>query len=302
MHLPSYFDHHNGLYACICISLFQTQSKGVYMTLDAKKRILFISRIVISILLAISAVCFIVGASVIYFSTDRNPYTYESIATTFGYICVPVFLTVIAVIAGGVLHLVVGENEETVKGFREKAALVAATERRLNLSEIDGKYSSGISREKKIRRIHFIFNLVLYAVAVIISLVYSLIPSNFTGDYNASVISLTYILLAAFCIPVAVTVARMILDSRSLERELSLAKAGILAMKEQGVAFLDGKETEKSILADFLKLKEKQITLYTRVGITTAAVALIFIGVFGGGMADVLAKAIKICTECIGLG
>lgn len=272
------------------------------MTLDTKKRLLFISRIVLSVLLGISAVCFIVGACVIYFSTDRNPYTYESIASTFGYICVPVFLTIIAVIGGGILHLVIGEKEETVKGYREKSALVEATERRLNFAEIDEKYSHGISREKKIRRIHFILNLVLYAVAVIFSLVYSLIPANFTGDYNASVISLTYILLAAFCIPVALTVARIILDSRSLEREFSLAKAGILAMKEKGVAFLDSDATEKSIFLDFIKLKEKHITLYTRIGITTIAVALIFIGAFGGGMADVLAKAIKICTECIGLG
>lgn len=272
------------------------------MTLDTKKRVLFIYRIVLSALLCISAVCFIVGACAIYFSTDRNPYTYESIAATFRYICVPVYLTIFAIIGGGILHLFVGENEETVKGYREKSALVQATERRLNLAEIDEKYSFGISKEKRIRRIHFVTNMVLYAVASIFSLVYSLIPSNFTGDYNGSVISLTYILLAAFCLPVALTVVRIILDSRSLDRELSLAKSGILAMKDNGIAFLDGTDTEKCILADFLKIKEKQITLYTRIAITTIAVALIFIGVFGGGMAEVLAKAIKICTECIGLG
>nr|MBE6545081.1 thioredoxin [Oscillospiraceae bacterium] len=35
-----------------------------------------------------------------------------------------------------------------------------------------------------------------------------------------------------------------------------------------------------------------------------AAVALILIaaGIFNGGMEDVLQKAVKICTECIGLG
>ena len=34
------------------------------------------------------------------------------------------------------------------------------------------------------------------------------------------------------------------------------------------------------------------------------AVAIIFVavGVFNGGMSDVLQKAVKICTECIGLG
>lgn len=33
-----------------------------------------------------------------------------------------------------------------------------------------------------------------------------------------------------------------------------------------------------------------------------AALLLIVIGVFNGGAQDVLAKAIKICSECIGLG
>jgi hypothetical protein len=32
------------------------------------------------------------------------------------------------------------------------------------------------------------------------------------------------------------------------------------------------------------------------------AVVFIIVGAFNGGMGDVLAKAIKICTECIGLG
>lgn len=33
-----------------------------------------------------------------------------------------------------------------------------------------------------------------------------------------------------------------------------------------------------------------------------AAVALIVLGVWNGGARDVLAKAAKICSECIGLG
>ncbi len=39
-----------------------------------------------------------------------------------------------------------------------------------------------------------------------------------------------------------------------------------------------------------------------RAVIFTAAVLLIIFGVLNGGARDVLAKAIKICSECIGLG
>ncbi|MBO7195979.1 MAG: thioredoxin [Clostridia bacterium] len=32
------------------------------------------------------------------------------------------------------------------------------------------------------------------------------------------------------------------------------------------------------------------------------AAALVILGIFNGGVSDVFAKAVKICTECIGLG
>ena len=33
-----------------------------------------------------------------------------------------------------------------------------------------------------------------------------------------------------------------------------------------------------------------------------AAAVLVILGILNGGLRDVLAKAVKICTECIGLG
>ncbi|MBQ8302391.1 MAG: thioredoxin [Clostridia bacterium] len=32
------------------------------------------------------------------------------------------------------------------------------------------------------------------------------------------------------------------------------------------------------------------------------SLVLVVLGIFNGGVADVLGKAVKICTECIGLG
>lgn len=56
--------------------------------------------------------------------------------------------------------------------------------------------------------------------------------------------------------------------------------------KERTVSFIHS-DTAKNILRALL---------------ITAAAVLIALGIMNGGMADVLAKAIKICTECIGLG
>ncbi|MBQ8339534.1 MAG: thioredoxin [Clostridia bacterium] len=42
--------------------------------------------------------------------------------------------------------------------------------------------------------------------------------------------------------------------------------------------------------------------LSLRCALLVVAVVLIAFGILHGGMADVLGKAINICTECIGLG
>ncbi|MBO5909804.1 MAG: thioredoxin [Clostridia bacterium] len=44
------------------------------------------------------------------------------------------------------------------------------------------------------------------------------------------------------------------------------------------------------------------MTLGVRIAFVGCAVGFIIAGVINGGMTDVLNKAIKICTECIGLG
>ena len=49
------------------------------------------------------------------------------------------------------------------------------------------------------------------------------------------------------------------------------------------------------------ELNETAMLVIKTVIFVTACV-FILLGVLNGGMADVLAKAVKICTECIGLG
>ena len=63
-------------------------------------------------------------------------------------------------------------------------------------------------------------------------------------------------------------------------------------------------ERVETIPRDFNYFKEnkKPIILGVRIALVGCAVLFIVLGIVNGGMADVLNKAIKICTECIGLG
>ena len=42
--------------------------------------------------------------------------------------------------------------------------------------------------------------------------------------------------------------------------------------------------------------------IYIKIILTVIGLAILLYGLFSGGTADVLTKAINICTECIGLG
>ena len=50
------------------------------------------------------------------------------------------------------------------------------------------------------------------------------------------------------------------------------------------------------------KDRKPALVNFARVSIITVAVVFIVLGIFNGGMSDVLGKAVRICTECIGLG
>ena len=50
------------------------------------------------------------------------------------------------------------------------------------------------------------------------------------------------------------------------------------------------------------KKASRNIAVYLRAGIALFALAILIFGFFAGGTADVLTKAVNICTECVGLG
>jgi len=69
------------------------------------------------------------------------------------------------------------------------------------------------------------------------------------------------------------------------------------------VTLVIGGYVVKNIATKHVPHKAKSLTVMcSRIAVGAIAVAFIIIGITNGGAADVLAKAIAICTECIGLG
>ncbi|MCR4922912.1 MAG: hypothetical protein K5931_02755 [Lachnospiraceae bacterium] len=88
------------------------------------------------------------------------------------------------------------------------------------------------------------------------------------------------------------------LIEKSMERE---REAAALRMKEEKEKGVDPEAVKKlpqvkGAMPEISHLKE------IRMVFLAAALLFIVIGVFNGSMNDVLVKAVKVCTECIGLG
>lgn len=92
-----------------------------------------------------------------------------------------------------------------------------------------------------------------------------------------------------------VAIAVSYFEEYSLRKEISLVKRE-LAQNAKNCLVIKAKSSQKTV-----KNNEKA-TFCVRVAIGALAVVFIVWGIANGGMADVLGKAINICTQCIGLG
>ena len=88
-----------------------------------------------------------------------------------------------------------------------------------------------------------------------------------------------------------ICIALVYLENASFERQSGYVKSALAEAKGSFCSKTNEKPHSNS-----------KIVTGIRIAVAVAALALIVAGILNGGMADVLSKAINICTECIGLG
>ena len=265
--------------------------KEASMSEKAKKQIRRIYGIALSALLIVTGIL-LMAACVKVYKIGNRPFTPENISMEFKKIAPIVWITVGAVILGGILALVFPKEQGKLRAVTDKRITLARLLERLGEENLAKDDLEKLKNEKK-KRLIFRFSAILLSVlATVPALIYALNLKNFSADYNESVLLACLWILPSFCIVAGISLVYTILENASVARSLACVKAAFSASR--------GKPLSTPI--------EKQVRSYSKavlsIRISLAAVALVFIalGVSNGGMADVLAKAIAICTECIGLG
>lgn len=229
----------------------------------------------------------------IYISGD-SPFTRESVGRALLSLLIPTVLTLLCVIGSLVVgHLFPAPVKKEGSAVLD-STLLARLSARSDLAA-DGEMTVKIRRERTLRRILRVATLVLAVAATVVALVLCVNPTRYTEDLNGSVLRMTVTLLLCYLPALTLAVAWQITEPLSIRRELALLRA--LPRTE-----IQKEEEKRSTALAFLRKNEKPVLLGVRIAILGAAALYITLGVLNGGMDDVLQKAIKICTECIGLG
>ena len=263
------------------------------MSPKTKERIHLIYGIVLSVLIVAVGVCFALSCLSIY-KSGSSPFSRESIATHFDRIAIPVYICITGVIGGIVLSLALPLEGCKIKPRRDGAVALDKLSAKLDLATCELSIQDGVRKERTFRRVAVIVAGVISAASLIPALVWCVNPAHFSiANLSDDIKTAAAILLPCAVAALGVWTVAVLLNSSSVARETALVKSALAVSKK---AAENSPPVKKKLTAD------PRFVWAVRGVILAVGIVFVVLGVLNGGMADVLGKAIRICTECIGLG
>lgn len=240
-----------------------------------------------SISIIVAGVCLMAGCLSIYSSGD-GAYSRQIVAETFSKISLPVYLCLILTVIGFVWDFLVPSKAEKDKKFKPYSHLLDRLIVKKDLSGCDEALLNTIYKERKSRKLHTVIRTIIICISGAVFLGYALNSNNYQTDINTSVIKAMWVLIPCLVIPFIYSVFTAYHNEKSLKNEIELIK--------KAPAKENTEEAEDNIS------KSEKVVNVVRFALLFVGVGILIYGYFAGGTADVLTKAINICTECIGLG
>ena len=245
--------------------------------------------VLLSSLLIVSGILLIVACVGVYRSAEYSPFTPEAIATHFQPIAIPIFVTIAVLIGGIVLRIVFPSKDSRPRAVLDRRAMLLRMKESFTVTDV--AYETASKKERTLRTALFCGGALLCAIAAIPAILHLFSQNAFLEDYNASVLAFMPTLSIFATATTAVCTLVPYLAELSYKRETAELKAAIAKGGQK-------REKEKTVSRD----RATALVWGIRLALLAAAALLLTFGILGGGMADILSKAINICTECIGLG
>ncbi len=277
------------------------------------KRVRDISSTVLSVLLGLLGFAFAFSCTHIFFTRPAPAFSREVVGVYLAYLLVPSIIVILGVIAVGVMTLLLCEPKEKIRAEKDSARDLRRIYEK-HAFAFDEKYAFGYGEStlclgenkeaiKKAMLARFLMYTLAASLAVIFALIALFTAVNFQRfdmtDINGDVLSSSLLLF-----PLAFITLGLIYIVIRNTHKIKAAEVNWLkgAIKENVIA-------DNSDLTNFYKkirLFNKNILPKAQNVITVVILVLgivfVILGSQNGGMAAVLEKAARICTECIGLG
>ena len=285
--------------------------------LKTRGRIHLVYGIVLTVLILAVGVCFALSALSIYRSGASSPYTPESIAAHFAPMAPLVYVTLAGIVGGVILAWTVPRRDLVARGseddpldviveryrrglyrpVKDPATILKRMLSRVDEGELSPACRASLEKERRLRRTLGISAAVLSAGAMVPAFVWCCNMDHFSINWLSEDIK-TAALFVIPCAAVAlgVLVGSTLLRQASILRETALVKAAMAERKGKTALVQREMAEEKDLLSN------PRILWGVRIAVLAVGILFVVLGVINGGMDDVLGKAIRICTECIGLG
>ncbi len=255
------------------------------MTKDNNTYIRRIFHILHIISIFVAGICLIAGCLSIY-SFGEGTYSREIVIETFSKISIPVHLCLALTIIGFIWDFFAPISFETKSNFKPYNSILNRLSDKKDLENCEDGLLTSIYKERKSRKLHTAIRTIIICISGAVFLGYALNGNNYETDINSSVIKAMWVLIPCMIIPFAYSIFTAYHNEKSLKKEIELIKKAP-AKEKTNV------KTSSS--------NEKTVNI-VRLTLLFVGIGFLIYGYFAGGTADVLTKAINICTECIGLG
>jgi len=235
-----------------------------------------------------AGICLIAACISIYRSGGQQIYTPDKVRLAFHEIAVPVYLALSLTVGGWILDIALPRPEAKRKPEKSLTASLERLMTKRNPENFPEAFQKAIAREQRSRKLHAGISVALLVVCSVVFLCYGANPTNFhQSEINDSMVSAMLVMLPCLAIPFGYGIFTAYYTRASLRRQISLVKQ------------LPADQNPSEPQMQPAKLSAVQTV---RCVVVCLALVMLVYGFVAGGTADVLTKAVNICTECVGLG
>ena len=259
------------------------------MNQKAIKLFRLIYGIAVSAMAVVSGLLLMAACLQIYQSGGEQIYTPEKVAAAFSPIAMPIYIT-LALIAGSfLLDFLLPTEKKRARLQKQYPLLLRKAYERADMQLCNTELLANIQKERNKRRFVLLLSLAVWVIGTAVLLPYACNSKNYSEELHLatdSIVAAIWWLIPCTLIPTGFSIFAAYFSRASIRRELELVK---LAPKAVNNPSAPVKAADQHLLC-------------IRLAILGVALVMIVGGFFAGGTADVLAKAVAICTECVGLG